>query len=83
MKSRPLLSKSTPVGRRHSAQSAAFILSCRSGTGAVGSFAEDRIGIAAFRLVLGWVGLPSLKVMAKSLYPSGGLRFLFFGQRKS
>jgi hypothetical protein len=75
MKRRPLESKVTPAGRMQPGQSAALILPGVPGTGPLGRFAEDRIGITAVLLVFGWVGLPFAKVIAKSLYPSGGLRF--------
>ena len=77
-KRRPLESKVTPVGRMQPGQSAAFILSVLPGTGALGRFAEDRIGITAVLLELECVGRPFAKVIAKSLYPSGGLRFLSY-----
>jgi hypothetical protein len=76
MKRRPLESKVIPVGRMQPGQSAALILSILGGAGLLGRFAEERIGITAVLLVLGWVGMPFAKVIAKSLYPSGGLRFL-------
>jgi hypothetical protein len=76
MKRRPLESKATPVGRMQPGQSAALILSFLGGTGALGRLADDKIGITAVLLVFGCVGLPFAKVIAKSLYPSGGLRFL-------
>jgi hypothetical protein len=59
-------------------QSAALILSILPGTGPLGRFAEDKIGITAVLLVLEWNGRPFAKVIAKSLYPSGGLRFLLY-----
>jgi hypothetical protein len=59
-------------------QSAALILSALAGTGLLGRFAEERIGITAALLVLGCIGRPFAKVIAKSLYPSGGLRFLSY-----
>jgi hypothetical protein len=76
MKRRPLESKAIPVGRMHVGQSAELILSGLPGTGPLGRFAEDRIGITAVLLEFEWVGCPFAKVTAKSLYPSGGLRFL-------
>jgi hypothetical protein len=79
IKRRPLESKATPVGRIQPGQSAALILSILPGTGPLGRFAEDRIGITAVLLVFGCVGRPFAKVIAKSLYPSGGLRFLLYG----
>jgi hypothetical protein len=79
MNRRPLESKATPVGRMQPGQSAALILSVRPATGLVGRLADERIGMTAVLLVLGDTGRPFSKVMAKSLYPSGGLRFLFQG----
>ena len=73
---RPLVSKVTPEGRMQSMQSAEFNLVGDSLTGALGSFAELRILMAAFRLVGACVGWPFAYVIAKSLKPSGGLRFL-------
>jgi hypothetical protein len=76
MKRRPLESNVIPVGRIQSGQSAALALSALPVTGPLGRFAEDKIGITAVLLVLECVGIPFAKVIAKSLYPSGGLRFL-------
>jgi hypothetical protein len=78
-KRRPFESKVTPVGRMQPGQSAALILSVLAGTALLGRFAEERIGMTAVLLVFGCVGLPFSKVIAKSLYPSGGLRFLSNG----